>query len=168
MPAQAQRVRRAGTIQRAGVAHHLRVVDVRLYCVALGEKRKFPLLQWAGPGSTIGSELGLTRYKLQPDGLAFFASEQVETVIALEVDTGSEPAKVLLGKLDRYIGVAAEGHIHSLWILNFAGERRGNTLLRLLKEADLDLWGKVFSHELVMMRPVQEPPSPRGGNCDGD
>jgi len=76
-PEVADRLRLAGPIRVAGVAHHRAVVDARLYAAGVGELRQAPLTRWSGAGDSAAAALALAG--LKPDGIAEFAVQYAGT-----------------------------------------------------------------------------------------
>ena len=162
-PELADRVRLAGSIRLIGVPHHLAVIDSRLYIKALGEKHDTPLLAWSNAGGSLGQEIGLDTW-LVPDGLAELEVDYDIKRIAVEVDCGTESTKVLRNKLERYYNLDALGIVvNELWFVMATGKQRQNTVTRLVREAGVDSWTKVMSHERLIKRPVQKPSKYVGG-----
>lgn len=157
------RVRLAGAIRLSGVAHHLAIVDARLYVAALGSIQGTPLLRWGNAGSDLGRERGLTRFHLEPDGLAELGSDQEVFTIALEVDRGTEPLSVLRRKCERYVGVALEGQVSGLWLIVAASELRAQSLAALLEDCRLGSFARVIPHTALTERPLRVYPWPGAG-----
>lgn len=166
-PALGSRLRTSGMINLAGVEHHLGVVDLRLYAVALGERRQTPLLRWANANGDLQQELGLAEYGLAPDGLAEFAVESGSVFVAMEADCGSESSAVLLNKLERYRVVATDRVIDGLWLAVRGGSGRQASVAALVGRAGLAGWAAVLDHQEIVARPLRELAVPGVGGAIG-
>lgn len=157
------RVRLAGPIRLAGVAHHLAVVDARLYAAAFGERNRTPLLVWSNASGSLGRELGLGELQLQPDGIAQFERAGSTFSVAVEVDCGTEPLATVLGrKFERYALAFGLGRLDALWVSVLAGARRREAIALLAAEHGLGAVAHVFDHAFTRQRPAAAVPNPVG------
>jgi len=155
-PEVADRLRLAGPIRVAGVAHHRAVVDSRLYAAGVGELRQAPLTRWSGAGDSAAAALALAG--LKPDGIAEFATADGPATIAVECDLGSETQRVLTSKFSRYRAAASSAALDGLWVVAAGGPERLATVERLLSAAGLDEFGRVIPHGHTIRRPVEDLP----------
>lgn len=163
LPDVAERVRPAGTIEAAGVAHHRAIVDARLYSVALGRRRGAPLIEWSNAGGELGVRLGLDRFHLEPDGIAGFSAPSGTAYVAVEVDRATQRVRTTIAeKISRYREVAAGGLVDALWFVTSAGLGRVQNIEAALIAAGLAEWSRVLTLEHLTARPVLELPR-RGG-----
>jgi len=166
-PELAARLRRVGPIAYAGVDHHLGVVDARLYAVAWGTLRTSPLVRWANAGGDVAREIGLPSYRVEPDGLAEFASPGGPRYVAVEVDcAATEPGSVLADKLARYANVFEDHRLDRLWVIvKNAGVERQRTVAALVARHGLDAVVCIADHAAVVARPVVDIEA--AGGADG-
>lgn len=165
-PEVAQGLRVPGPLKRTGVLHRLAVVDARLYARAYGEACGTPLLEWSGAGGPLWEELGIGEHGLRPDGLLVLDDGNDGQRIAVEVDAGTEPSKVLDDKLRRYRSALAAGCVDELWVVVAgAGEGRLESLRRLVARLELAASTRVMPLCAVCHRPVdaRAPGGARGG-----
>lgn len=159
-------LRLAGSLRLAGIEHHLAVVDVRLYCSALGELRRAPLTRWSNAGGKLHRELGLLDHHLSPDGLAEWSTSQGSLVIAIEADLSHETLTTLRKKLERYALIADQEQLDAVWFVVKGGRERQANIERLIREVGLSDWMRVLPHDHVVARPVKELPE-RGAVKEG-
>lgn len=157
-PETAEHVRPCGVVDVGGLGHQLALVDARLYCAALGRRRRAPLTRWSTGAGEAAARLGLPDLRLVPDGLAEYAVPGGQVVVSVEVDAGTENTRTLRRKFAKYVRAAAETPLDALWLVVAAGSRRAETIQRLLTEAGLLDWSRVMSRAYVNVRPVQELP----------
>jgi len=165
-PELAGRLRVVRQIHQAAVEHHLGVVDCRLYAADLGVQCQTPLLAWDNAGGSLQRQLGLFQHGLKPDGLAEFArsqhgsrdSDRGSWFVCVEFDCGTEPLSVLRKKAERYLAVACEGQVDSLWLVAKARPSRQRRIAGLLREQGLEQWARLIPHEHTLIRPAQKPP----------
>lgn len=159
-PDLAARLTLPGTIRLAGVAHHLAVVDARLYLAALGRLTGSPLLAWSNAHGDLVRRLGFPRFGLVPDGVAELARGQDVFRVAVEVDRGTEGVSgALSAKLARYLAVLSERVVGELWLVVDAGASRARTLAEAVHRAGLGRETRVVEREHLLSRPVQMPPA---------
>ena len=157
LPDLAGRLRLCGPVQIASLNHRLAVVDARLYCAALGEARKEPLVRWANGGGAFAVEIGLADWRVEPDGLAEFATVGGPVVVAIEVDCGTEPVRsVIADKLERYCGGAENGVLDALWFVVMTSSRQ-ETITQALLEHGLEHCSRALLIDEINNRPVREP-----------
>ena len=129
-------LRLPGALRLAGVAHRLLVADARLFSAAWGRSCGAPLVRWGNAGSSLPTELGITR--LAPDGIAEHATRAGSIYIAHECDRSTEAiATVMRSKLERYVAVADAGRVDALWLIVIGGHERQASLRRLVNDLGL-------------------------------
>jgi len=159
-PELAGRVTLPGTIRLAGVAHHLAVVDARLYIAALGCSSGTPLLAWSNAHGDLVRQLGFPDYGLVPDGVAELAQGEVVFRVAVEVDRGTEGVSgALSAKLSRYREVLDERVVDELWLIVDAGAARVRTVADAVRQVGIGDAARVMERTHVVTRPVRPPPS---------
>lgn len=159
-PQESEGIQIPGLVDLGGLLHHLTIVDARLYCSALGRRRRAPLVDWQGGAGPLAKQLGFPATGLIPDGLAVFAvGEAARVVIAVEVDTGTEGGMELARKFARYTSVAESMAVDALWLVVAAGDGRQQTIQRLVDAAGLGQWSRVMGRAHVVERPVAELPA---------
>lgn len=140
------RLQTAGPIRGPAIAHALAVVDARIYAERFGRAFAAPLLAWHGPRSAeVERRLGTT---IRPDGLAIFGTPTAPMAIAIEVDCGTEGAKVLAAKLTAYGTVfrRTPPGLGECWLIATGASRRLELLATLVQEARL--------HHVVRLMPL--------------
>lgn len=152
------RIRLPGTIRFAGVAHHLAIVDARLYLSALGRTNGAPIIRWGNAGGQMEKELGFERLKLEPDGLVEFEVSGGVLRYAIEVDCGTETSRVIASKLERYREAMTLGLAHEIWWVVTTTARREHSLATLIDNAGLAPVSRVLPQELLTTRPLTMPP----------
>lgn len=153
-----QTLRLPGPLQLGSVPHRRLIIDTRLYCAALGELRRTPLIRWSNAGGCLHQELKLVDYRLASDGIAEYATRHGPLCIAIECDCSTETLGTFQKKLLRYRPVAEAGVLDALWIAITGGLERQRNIERLIADAGLGEWARVLSSEILTARPVQELP----------
>lgn len=156
-PEVAKRIRLPGPIRLSGVEHRRGVLDARLYCAALGEKRGTPLVRWSNAGGELGRELGLDDLHLVPDGIGEWSTPG-PVFIVVEIDRSTSGLTVIGKKLERYARAASSGLLDALWFVAMGGIGRQENLWRLIQAAGLSDWARVIPHHHLLIRPVRELP----------
>lgn len=147
---------RSAPINLATLAHALLLVDLGLYAEALGKMRGAPLTRWM----YTNGELPLAKLRLRPDAIAEFGTPRGPVLVALESDTGVEPAKVIASKMARYAGLAETGLVDAAWF-GVPGEGRVAMVTGVVEDAGLGGWVRVFTREHLVERPVRGLPERR-------
>ena len=157
-------MRLPGAIRLAGVAHHLAVVDARLYLAALARAKGGRIVAWEGGAGALAGELGLRAQRLQPDGIAELDVGGRQVCVAVEVDMGTEPSQVLAGKLERYAATwTMQTGPDQVWLVVCSEERRGQHLHDLVESAGVSDRVLVLGHDQTVLRPVVAPLASRAG-----
>lgn len=169
-PDLAERVRLVGAIALGGVAHHLGVVDARLYLAAVVARGhicsplkhsdvRSPLLRrWSNAGNTHVRERGFGALGLEPDGVADVSFGADVITFAIEVDcAATESTRVIARKLRRYADAHADGLVDELWFLVKASPRRVATIRGLVTAHGLAANTRIFLPSEMISRPVRPP-----------
>jgi hypothetical protein len=146
-PELARRCSRLTSIPLTGIEHHLGIVDVRLAVAKrCQEDSGWSLSHWENGRGERYRQLGLSRYRLQPDALFDLTCVDQEKVCALEVDLGTEPLSILADKLDgRYDLALADGVIDELWLAVEGGAARVGNVKQLIERLGLAHKSKTVS-----------------------
>jgi len=162
-PGLAGRLHLAGAIRLAGVRHHLLVADARLYVAALAKQQGSTLWRWSNSGGEMSEEIGLEKYRLEPDGLAELQTPQGILRLAVEADCGTETATVVEHKLEKYAAVIPIGLVRELWLVVAGGKKRQDTLTTLAEKTGLAKYTRLFTAQQINERPVKQPPERLAG-----
>lgn len=155
-------LRPPGTLRAAGLAHHLGIVDCRLYLAALAAAGGPKLLRWSNAESfPVGQ--GGRQPQLMPDGLAELAVGNGTLRLAVEFDANTEPLDVLRRKVERYTQAIAGDDVHELWFAIDAGELRLRNIVGLCAQAGIGDATRVMPLAHIVARPVRQPLPRVGG-----
>ncbi len=125
------------------------------------------LIVWAGPGAELQQQLHLPTLGLAPDGVAMIDFEdghpktkgqRGRSVIALEIDLGTEGGRVVASRHAKYAPAIRTGRIHEVWWVVAGGQRRIDSIAKSAVAAGLGDVVRVFSHSLTVPRPARVPP----------
>ncbi len=146
-----------GPIRRAGIHHHLLVVDARLYTAKAAQLQGLQLARWSNAGGFLKKQWGLNRYHLEPDGLAALTGNGDVFRLAVEADVGSEALSVIKRKLAIYRQSFNDGVLHELWfIIDYEGIRRVN-LAKQIVHSGIDRKIRIMTADAVRTRPITPP-----------
>lgn len=160
------RVGLAGAINVSHLAHHLGVVDARLYLVALAEAEGGRLVRFEGGRESLARELNLDEHGIVPDAIAEMIVGNETMLIAVEVDTGTEDGKEIGRKFGKYNAVLTAGAINEVWIAVAGGARRCEFIERIANDSDIGETTRVMPLEHIRTRPVLRP-GPRAAGSQG-
>lgn len=161
-PDLAATLRLPGTLRAAGLAHHLAIVDCRLYLAALAEAGGPPLIRWLNAEPVVVGR-GTRHPKLLPDGLAELAIGGGVLRLAVEYDAGTESLDVLRRKAARYEQAVGAGDIDEIWFVVAHDGGRLHNIAALAAEAGIGPVTRVMPLAHVVARPVRQPLARVGG-----
>lgn len=155
-PELAERLRLPGTLRAAGLAHHLGLVDVRLYLSALTKGGGPELLRWTNAETLRESAFELP--KLVPDGLAELAVGDGRLVLAVEFDAGSEVLTTVRKKFERYVEAHRDDQVDEVWfVVDDRGGARVGNIAAVARDAGAGEFTRVMPLSHVTARPVRQP-----------
>lgn len=156
----AERLHLAGPIRETSIAHHIGVVDCRLFVAAVAPLVGAGLLSWSGPQGALTKVRGLPAFHLEPDGLAHLCvrSDGSDRFVAVEFDAASESLSVLARKLANHRAAVDAGATDGVLLGAVGGERRLGALRELARDTGLVERALILDVETVRRRPVVAPP----------
>ena len=155
------RVGLAGAVRLPAIAHHVAVVDARLFAAGLAAREGVPL-RFEGGAGALAAELGLPALRLEPDGVVAFGSGATRATVAVEIDLGSEGLKVLGAKFERYAAAFGSSALDVLWLVVKAGDGRLASLRAAVAASRIAERTTVIPHGHLLVRPAAGLP-PSGG-----
>lgn len=144
--------------------------DVQEHRINGISQRSAELVRFVAPHEPDFARFGFARFGLRPDGLAEVAprdlghptggragDENQPSLIALEVDLGTEVLDTIRSKVERYTRAFADRALDEVWFFADGGRQRLTSLARVVEGARGALICRIVEYKWTQERPIVPP-----------